>query len=74
MGGRTSAQRIGDALRKRREALGISQEGFAEAIGVHRTYYSAIERGEQNLTMKSMEKVCEGMKTHVWEVLREAGV
>jgi transcriptional regulator with XRE-family HTH domain len=74
MKGRTSAQRIGDALRKRRESLGVSQERYADLINVHRTYYSGIERGEHNLTMKSIEKVCEGMKVHVWEVLRDADV
>ena len=42
-------QRLGQAFRKRREALGYSQESFADHIGMHRTYYSAIERGEKNL-------------------------
>jgi transcriptional regulator with XRE-family HTH domain len=74
MKGRTSAKRIGDALRKRREALRLSQESYADLIAVHRTYYSGIERGERNLTMSSMEKVCAGLKVHVWEVLRDADI
>lgn len=40
---------LGMALRARREATGHSQESYAHNIGMHRTYYSAIERGEKNL-------------------------
>ena len=74
MKGRTSAKRIGEALRKRRESLGLSQESYADLIAVHRTYYSGVERGERNLTMSSMEKVCTGLKVRVWEVLRDADI
>lgn len=36
---------IGDALRAKREKLGISQEELAERAGVDRTYISILERG-----------------------------
>lgn len=42
----TLSQRLGKAFRNRREALGFSQESYADEIGMHRTYYSAIERGD----------------------------
>ncbi len=74
MKGRTMPERIGDALRKRREALGFSQESYADFIEVHRTFYSAIERGERNLTLASLEKVCRGLKAHIWEIFKEAEV
>ncbi len=61
MKSRTMVERIGDALRKRRESLGVSQEAFADKIGMHRTYYSALERGESNLTIRTLEKVCAGL-------------
>lgn len=32
-------------LHKRRNALGLSQEGFAEQAGIERTYVSMLERG-----------------------------
>ena len=41
-------ERVGASLRKQRESSGLSQEAFADQIGMHRTYYSAIERGENN--------------------------
>ncbi len=65
-------QQLGKALRERRVAAGYSQEGFADLIGMHRTYYSAIERGEKNLQLDTLQKVCLGLKCKPWEVLREA--
>jgi transcriptional regulator with XRE-family HTH domain len=50
---------LGRNLRARREALGISQEEFAEALGVHRTYVGGVERGERNLTLKTVERIAE---------------
>ena len=60
------------ARRKRREALGFSQESYADEIGMHRTYYSAIERGEKNLQLDTLQRVCEGLQTSIWEVFKEA--
>ena len=68
----TMAQRVGAALRGRREALGVSQEAFADQIHMHRTYYSAIERGEKNLQLNTLQRVCTGLKATLWEVFREA--
>lgn len=65
-------QRIGSALRSRREALDISQEDFAETVGMHRTYYSAIERGLKNVRMETLERLCASLKTKMWEVVKDA--
>jgi transcriptional regulator with XRE-family HTH domain len=48
---------VGRNLRAYREARGLSQEAFADVLGVHRTYMGAIERGERNLTLKSVERI-----------------
>lgn len=69
----TLAHRIGAAVRRRREALGYSQEDFAEAIDMHRTYYSAIERGERNLTIGTLERVAAGLRAKLSELLADAG-
>ena len=39
------------------QARGLSQEAFADELGVHRTYMGGIERGERNLTLKSLERI-----------------
>jgi transcriptional regulator with XRE-family HTH domain len=72
MKGRDLHQRAGDAIRARRESLAMSQEAFADKIGMHRTYYSAIERGEKNPTLTTLERVCKGLGVKVWEVMRDA--
>jgi transcriptional regulator with XRE-family HTH domain len=48
---------VGRNLRTYREAKGLSQEAFADVLGVHRTYMGGIERGERNLTLKSLERI-----------------
>ena len=65
-------KRLGQVLRERRKAAGFSQEGFADHIGMHRTYYSAIERGEKNLQLDTLAKVCSGLGCKPWQVLQEA--
>ena len=50
---------LGRNVRKHREALGISQEDFAHQLGFHRTYLGAIERGERNLSLKSIERLAD---------------
>lgn len=66
--------RFGAAVRQRREALKHSQDSFADAIGMHRSYYSAIERGERNLTLQTMARVAEGLGVKVALLMREAGI
>ncbi|HEX2244428.1 MAG TPA: helix-turn-helix transcriptional regulator [Gammaproteobacteria bacterium] len=65
-------ERIGAALRRRREAQEISQEDFAELVDMHRTYYSAIERGKKNMRLETLERICTALRSRMWEVLKEA--
>jgi transcriptional regulator with XRE-family HTH domain len=50
---------VGRNLRAYREAKGLSQESFAYVLGFHRTYMGGLERGERNLTLKSLERIAE---------------
>jgi transcriptional regulator with XRE-family HTH domain len=50
---------VGCNLRAYREEQGLSQEAFADTLGVHRTYMGGVERGERNLTLKSLERIAE---------------
>lgn len=64
-------QKLGKAIRLRRKAAGYSQESFADKIGMHRTYYSAIERGEKNLQIDTLQRVCDGLAVRMCDVLRD---
>ena len=68
----TLLQRIGRILRKHREEQGYSQESFADHVGMHRNYYSAVERGEKNLQLDTFERLCAGLDVAMWETLKEA--
>jgi transcriptional regulator with XRE-family HTH domain len=57
----TLQQDLGRAIRAHRERRKISQEDFADAIGMHRAYYGAIERGLKNLTLRNIARVAEGL-------------
>jgi len=48
---------VGLSLRAYRQDRGLSQEAFADVLGMHRTYLGGIERGEHNLTLRSLERI-----------------
>ncbi len=60
---------VGRNLRAYREAKDLSQEAFADVLGVHRTYMGGIERGERNLTLKSLERIAERLGLDSLELL-----
>jgi len=53
---------LGKYLRKAREEAGWSQEDLAHECGLHRTYVGAVERGEYNLTLKSLRKITDALR------------
>ena len=54
-------QRIGGAMRLHRKRLGISQEAFADRIGMRRAYYGAVERGHKNFQLRTLQRVASGL-------------
>jgi transcriptional regulator with XRE-family HTH domain len=62
--------RFGRAIRRIREEQGINQEEAAERCGLHRTYYSGIERGVRNVSLMNIERVAKGLKTAMPEIFR----
>lgn len=67
-------RKIGEAIRARREALGVSQEQLAELTDFHRNYIGLVERAEQNLTLDSLVRIAEALNCKVSDLLLEAGV
>ncbi len=60
--------RFGRALRRIREQQAITQEEAAERCGLHRTYYSGIERGVRNVSLMNIERIAKGLKTSLPEL------
>lgn len=48
---------LGQRIRELRTEQGYSQEGFADACGVHRTFMGTVERGESNLSFHNIARV-----------------
>jgi transcriptional regulator with XRE-family HTH domain len=62
--------RVGENLRAFRLARGLSQEAFAYMVGVHRTYMGGLERGERNLTLRSLERLAAVIEVEPLDLLK----
>ena len=70
---REIARAVGTVVRRRREALGLSQEDFAERTGHHRTYIGFLERGERSPNVQTLQRVAEALDLNASDLLRESG-
>ena len=66
-------QILGRNLRAYRKAHNLSQEGFADIMGVHRTYMGGLERGERNLTLRSLERIAMRISIDPVQLLERSG-
>jgi transcriptional regulator with XRE-family HTH domain len=62
--------RFGRAIRRIREEQGINQEEAAERCGLHRTYYSGIERGVRNVSIVNIGKIGKGLKASLPDIFK----
>lgn len=61
---------FGAVVRRSREALGLSQEDFAEKAGIHRTYVSSIELGKVQISIViayQLALALERRLSHLWQ-------
>lgn len=63
--------RVGLIIRRHRENLKQTQEEFADAHDINRTYYGAIERGSQNLTLLNLARLADGIGLPLSTLFRE---
>jgi transcriptional regulator with XRE-family HTH domain len=57
-------------VRKYRIEQNLSQEELAEKAGLHRTYIGSVERGERNITINVMEKICIALNIPIIDLLK----
>jgi len=62
-------KQLGTRIRRLRAQSGYTQESFADACGLHRNFMGAVERGEQNLTLKSLRIIANGLGTSMSKLL-----
>lgn len=62
---------LGRSVRRRRKALGLSQEELAERADLHWTYIGGIERGERNVGLLNIVKVARALGTRPSRLLAD---
>ena len=61
---------FGLRLRTLRKARGLSQEAFADAAGLDRSYVGGVERGERNVSLLNIKKFAEALEISVEELFK----
>lgn len=64
--------KLGDAIRARRQSIGMSQEALADAAGINRTHMGEVERGKRNISFMSNVKIARAMDAKASDLIAEA--
>jgi transcriptional regulator with XRE-family HTH domain len=62
---------LGKEIRKRRAALGLTQEQLAEKADLHWTYISGIERGVRNVSIEKLLNIAKALGTRVRDLVKD---
>lgn len=64
-------RRFGLRLRKLRKAQKLSQEKVALKAGIDRSYFGAIERGENSVSLVNIHRIAEALGVEPAELFRD---
>ena len=67
-------QQFGAVVRRFRLEQGHSQEAFAAACGLHRTYVGGIERGERNVAIDNIARIADALGVRIGDLFPDSGV
>jgi transcriptional regulator with XRE-family HTH domain len=62
---------FGTNVKHYRQALGISQEAFAEKCGLHRTYISAIECYRRSISLENIQRIADALEIETYKLFLE---
>jgi predicted transcriptional regulator len=63
---------FGSAIRKRRLAMGLSQEALAHEAGIDRSYMSSVERGGQNIGLVLAKQIASALQMALADLVAAA--
>jgi transcriptional regulator with XRE-family HTH domain len=61
-------QRLGDRIRRQREARGLTQQQLGDLCELHRTFIGSVERGERNVAILNLRKIAQVLRTTLAEL------
>jgi transcriptional regulator with XRE-family HTH domain len=64
-------ERFGQRVRALRKQQGYTQERFAAACELDRTYMGGIERGERNLALKNIDAIAQALGISLSELMMD---
>lgn len=62
---------LSNNIKTLRSDMNLSQEELADKCGLHRTYVGAVERGERNVTLSSLEVLALALNVDVPTLLTD---
>ena len=65
---------LGRAIRRLRQAIGLSQEALAHEANIDRSYVGGIERGEHNVAVVNLVKISKCLGVKLSDLFAEAEV
>ena len=57
-------------MRRLRAARQLTQEALAYDSGINRTYLSAVERAERNVSIDNIARIAKGLQVEPWKLLK----
>lgn len=61
--------KMGGNIRELRKSKGLSQEAFADNVGLDRTYVGGIERGERNIATLNLIRIAMTLNVEIGELM-----
>lgn len=61
-------KQFGNTIRSLRKEKGLTQENLGELADLHYSYIGGIERGERNISLSNIYKVCQALDLSISEV------
>lgn len=71
---RRTLARLGDAIRRQRNTLGLSQEALADAARISRTHMGEVERGKRNISFTAVVRIANAIEMTPSALVSAAGL
>jgi XRE family transcriptional regulator, regulator of sulfur utilization len=62
---------IGEAIRKQRKRMKLTQEKLAEKADLHPNYMGRVERGEEHVSLISLRRIAKALDVRVRDLLAD---